>query len=323
MGSRLKLPEVSLKATQGMDSEFFNLVSGLDAYIPDKASAVLAEGDCRDLLARLPQECVDLVVTDPPYFLDRMDCAWNDASLSGSARKAGVIGGLPVGMKFDRKQGTELQKFMLPVAEELWRVLKPGGFCLAFSQARLYHRMAMAFDEAGFEIRDMFAWKYEGQGKAFSQVHFIRKDATLTDKEKTDLIQELDGYKTPQLKPQMEPLVLAQKPRIGTFVDNWRKYGVGLVNFNESLDGKCPGTVMEVSKHERGKAAFSHLTVKPLKLIEHLIRLFSREGQIVLDPFAGSGTHGVAACKNGRRFIGFEKEKKYINIAKSRFADSL
>ena len=271
-------------------------------------------------MPKLPEASIDLVITDPPYFIDRMDLGWDDGRLANSAAKAGVIGGLPIGMKFDRRQGAELQKFMLPVAEELFRVLKPGGFCLVFSQARLYHRMAMAFDEAGFEIRDMLAWKREGQAKAFSQAHFIRKNSTLSKEEKAKLITELSVYKTPQLKPQMEPLVLAQKPREGTFVENWRKYGVGLVNFSESLDGKCPGNVMEISRHEPGRARIGHLTVKPQRLISHLARLFSRAGGIVLDPFAGSGSHGAAVLGNGRRFIGFEKEGRYIGIARSRLA---
>lgn len=294
----------------------------LYSWRPHRA-AMLARGDCRELLQNVASDSIDLVVTDPPYFIDRMDGSWNDGKLSASAAKSGVIGGLPVGMKFDRRQGTALQEFMQPVAAELYRVLKPGAFCIVFAQARLYHRMAMAIDEAGFEIRDMLAWKYEGQAKAFSQDHFVRRDKSFSADERERLLAELAGYKTPQLKPQLEPMVLAQKPRIGTFVENWQKYGVGLVNFNESLDGRCPGNVMEVSKREPGKEKIEHLTVKPVRLISHLIRLFSRPGQTVLDPFCGSGSHGMAALSNNRRFIGFEREEKYIEIAAERLRREL
>lgn len=127
----------------------------------------------------------------------------------------------------------------------------------------------------------------------------------------------MGGWKTPQLKPQIEPMVLAQKPKVGTFVDNWMKYGVGLMNVNESLDGMFPGNIMEVSKHERRNDSdfkVEHLTVKPIRLIEHIIRLFTREGQVVLDPFSGSGSHGVSAIINGRKFIGMEIEPKYYEI---------
>lgn len=284
-------------------------------------NAIISHGDCRSLLKNIENDSIDFIVTDPPYFIDGMGSEWNDASLRHRASNCGVVGGLPIGMKFDRKQGEALQSFMTPIAKEFYRILKPGAFCIVFSQARLYHRMAMSVDMAGFEIRDMLAWKYEGQAKAFSQSHFIRKNNSLSEIEKETLINELDGYKTPQLKPQIEPMVLAQKPKIGTFVDNWRKYGVGLVNMNESLDGKCPGNVMEVSKHERRNTEGGrpdHLTVKPVEFIAHLIRLFTREGQIVLDPFMGSGSHGVAAIKNHRKFIGFEIEKRYFEISKER-----
>ncbi|OEJ15045.1 DNA methylase [Brachyspira hampsonii] len=277
--------------------------------------------DCREGLKKIPDNNIDFIVTDPPYFIDGMDNNWNDGELKRRSKYSNVIGGIPAGMKFDRKQGENLQKFLEPICLDFFRILKPGGFCIIFSQGRLYHRTAMALDLAGFEIRDLMAWKYEGQAKAFSQDHFIKRDKNKTEEEKEKLIAELRGLKTPQLKPQMEPMVLAQKPREGTFVENWEKYQVGLMNTNESLDGKFPGTVMEVSKNIRKNETdekIEHMTVKPVHLISHLIRLFTKEGQTVLDPFVGSGSHAIAAVMNNRNFIGYEIEKKYFDIAKNR-----
>ena len=281
----------------------------------------LYNDDCRNILKNIPDNSIDLIVTDPPYFIDGMGDEWNDTSLIQKSQKAGVIGGLPVGMKFDREQGNRLQKFMEPIAEEYFRILKPGAFCIVFSQARLYHRMAITLDEAGFEIRDMLGWKYEGQAKAFSQDHFIKKRKDLSELEKSRIIKELNGWKTPQLKPQIEPMTLAQKPKEGTFVDNWLKYNVGLLNTTQSLDGMFPGNIMEISKRERSieeDFKIEHLTVKPVKLIEHIINLFTKEGQTVLDSFAGSGSHGVAAIKCNRNFIGIEIEQKYYEICMKR-----
>ena len=277
--------------------------------------------DCRQGIKGISDNSIDFIVTDPPYFIDGLDDDWNDKKLKTKASKSGVIGGLPVGMKFDRAQGENLQSFLEPLCKEFMRVLKPGGFCVIFSQGRLYHRTAMALDISGFEIRDMLGWKYEGQAKAFSQSHFIRKDKTISEEEKQKLIRELDGLKTPQLKPQIEPMVLAQKPKEGTFVENWKKYQLGLVNTKESLDGMFPGTVMEVSKSVRKtetEEKIEHMTVKPVCLIAHLIKLFTTAGQTVLDPFLGSGSHGVAAIESNRRFMGFEIEKKYYEIASRR-----
>ena len=277
--------------------------------------------DCRIGIKSIPNNSIDFIVTDPPYFIDGMDGDWNDKKLKIKASKSGIVGGLPVGMKFDRAQGENLQKFLEPLAKEFYRILKPGGFCIVFSQGRLYHRTAMALDLSGFEIRDLLGWKYEGQAKAFSQNHFIKKDKNLSESEKAKLIVELDGLKTPQLKPQIEPMVLAQKPKEGTFVENWKKYQVGLVNTKESLDGMFPGTIMEVSKKVRNSETdekIDHMTVKPVCLISHLIKLFTKQGQTVLDPFLGSGSHGVSAIATGRKFVGFEIEKKYFDIAKKR-----
>lgn len=278
----------------------------------------ISHEDCRGGLKRLADKSIDLIVTDPPYFIDGMGDDWSDSKLKTRAAKAGLIGGLPIGMKFDREQGQKLQAFLKPLAEEFLRILKPGGFCIVFSQGRLYHRTASALDNAGFEIRDMLGWKYEGQAKAFSQNHFIRKDKNLSETEKEALITALEGLKTPQLKPQIEPMALAQKPREGTFVENWQKYAVGLMDTRESLDGHFPGNIMEVSKRGKNTDKIDHMTVKPVPLIAHLIKLFTAKGQTVLDPFAGSGAHGIAALESGRNFIGFEIEKKYYNFAKMR-----
>lgn len=298
----------------------------LQIYEPTTKAVQIFNEDCQSGLKRLDDESVDFIVTDPPYFIDGMGNEWNDITLSKKVSKSGVIGGLPIGMKFDRMQGVKLQNFMNPLAIEFFRVLKPGGFCVVFSQARLYHRMAMSLDLAGFEIRDMLAWKYEGQAKAFSQIHFIKKNKHLSKSQKQSLINEMQYLKTPQLKPRIEPMVLAQKPKIGTFVQNYQMYKLGLIDSKESLDGGFPSNVMEISKHERqkdNKEKIEHLTQKPIKLISHLIRLFTQEGQIVLDPFFGSGSHGIAALENNRKFIGFEIEKKYFDIAQKRINQSL
>ena len=278
--------------------------------------------DCRNVLKQLNDNSVDLIITDPPYFIDGMGNDWNKENLSKKVKKAKVVGGLPVGMKFDVEQGKKLQEFMEPICNEFMRILKPGGFCIIFSQARLYHRMAIATENAGFEIRDMLGWKYEGQAKAFSLNHFVKKMKNLTEEEQNQIIKEMDGWKTPQLKPQIEPMVMAQKPKEGTFIENWIKYNVGLVNTTESLDGMFPGNIMEVSKKERDEK-IEHLTVKPVKLISHLVKLFSKENQIVLDAFMGSGSHGVASLQNNRKFIGIEIDKDYFEIAKNRIEKNI
>lgn len=260
-----------------------------------------------------------LIVTDPPYFLDGMNGDWDHQRLQAKAQKSGVVGGLPVGMRFDPSQGKQLQKFMENMANEAYRLLKPGGFFIVFSQARLYHRLAVAIEDSGFEIRDMLGWKYDGQAKAFSMTHFIRK-MNMPESWKEEVIKKLDGRKTPQLKPNIEPIVLAQKPKEGTFVENWLAYETGLIDVTASLDGKFPSNIMEVKKPSRAEKGQGndHLTVKPLALMRHLIRLFSKEHQLVFDPFQGSGSTGVACVETNRAYLGIEIDPAYFKIAQTR-----
>lgn len=276
----------------------------------------LVTGDCRQKLRELPTDSVHLVVTDPPYFLDGLNMDWKKGR--GGKRGTGTVGGLPVGMKFDRQQGMDLENFIYSVGEALRPILKPGGFALFFSQPRLSHRMSVGIENAGFEIRDMFAWHFinRAQSKAFKMDHFIeRMDVRST--EKRQLKRRLRGRKTPQLRPQYESIILAQKPKDGTFVENYLKHEVGLVDVSASLDGKTASTVMSVEKPFKNKYN-QHLTVKPVRLIEHLIRLFSEPGHVVLDPFIGSGTTAIAARRTGRACIGIDIEPEYIAIANKR-----
>ena len=291
------------------------------AHKQDSYFAPLVEHtDCRVGLKNLADQTVSLVLTDPPYFIDGMDDSWNKARLSQRMKHTGAVGGLPVGMKFDVGQGKRLSSFLRPVAQQWVRVLKPGGFALCFSQPRLIHHTAMAMEEAGFEIRDIIAWCYEGQAKAFSQDHFVRRRRDLSTAERNRIIKELGGRKTPQLKPQMELIVLGQTPRQGTFVDNWLKYRTGLIDISTPLVGSgFPGTVVKVSKPKR-KDRYGHMTAKPVSLLRHLIRIFCHKGQgnLILDSFAGCGSCGEAAIMENCGFLGFEIDKDYAQKANER-----
>lgn len=284
-----------------------------------KPSLKIIHGDCLEKLPELEEESIHLVVTDPPYFLDGLDADWKKGK-KGAKRATGVVGSLPVGMKFDPKQGIALQAFMTEVSGLMIRVLKPGAFAVVFSQPRLVHRMAIGLEDAGFEIRDLYAWHFtrRAQFKAFSMTHFVNR-MDKTEAEKEALKAKLGGRKTPQLRPQFEAMILAQKPRIGTFVENWQVHETGLIDASATLDGSAPSTVMTVEKPQRSHFN-GHLTVKPVELVEHLIRLFSVPGQIVLDPFLGSGTTAVAAMRQGRACIGIEIDGQSVCIANRRVA---
>ncbi|XP_060085216.1 type II methyltransferase M.HindIII-like [Ylistrum balloti] len=178
--------------------------------------------------------------------------------------------------------------------------------------------MTVASEDAGFWIKDMLAWHYtkRAQAKAFTLDHFIDKKP-IPQKEKERLKNKINGRKTPQLKPAFEPLMLAQKPLEGTFINNFDKWAVGLIDTSITMDGHFPSNVLKVEKTEK-KDKHGHPTQKPVALLEHLIKIFTQEGQTVLDPFIGSGSTAVACYKSKRKVIGYELESKYTSIARER-----
>ena len=152
------------------------------------------------------------------------------------------------------------------------------------------------------------------------------------------------------IKPAYEPIILVQKPRATglTVVQNVLKYGTGALNLEETriplaadelpvghnphpLGRVCANHLRTaplqdgydkffmIPKVRQNKEAFNHHpTLKPVELMEHLVNLVSFAGQTILDPFAGSGSTGVAAIQRKRQFVGYEKDSNYYEIMNKR-----
>ena len=187
----------------------------------------------------MPDNSVDSVVTDPPYELGFMGKSWDSTGIA----------------------------FNVEVWTEALRVLKPGGHLLAFSGSRTYHRMAVAIEDAGFQIRDQIMWLYgSGFPKSLDIAKAIQKASGVEPvgfKENQDAKFMGDGWNaTPRqlfmppldgeaqqwagwgtaLKPAHEPIVLARKPLIGTVAANVLEYGTGGLNIDGSRVGASGGT---------------------------------------------------------------------------------
>lgn len=193
----------------------------------------LYRGDCREVMAGLPDNSVDAIVTDPPYELGFMGKGWDSS-----------------GIAFDPE-----------VWAQAFRVLKPGGHALVFGGTRTWHRVAVAIEDAGFEIRDNIAWLY-GQGfpKSLDVAKAIDKHlgadrpvlglARGAGSSRTASLGEFqaeysvtaaaavaargwEGWGT-ALKPAFEPVVVARKPLEGTVAANVLAYGTGALNIDAS-----------------------------------------------------------------------------------------
>lgn len=294
----------------------------------------IIHGDSIEILSGMSDNSIDLVLTDPPYFLEKLSNTW-DAKEVGSKKYQSAVTSLPAGMKFDRKQGVDFYEWYLKVSKEILRVVKPGGFFFSFSSPRLYHRMTCAMDDVGFMIKDQFLWIYtQNQPKAMSLDHFVNKREW---ENKSEIAEKIDGWKTPQIKSCFEPIAVGQKPYEDTMLDNFLKYGVGLFNTKVKIgNNKFPSNLFtseemnetfdsfflidKPKKSEKGDFN-THKTVKPIAVCKYLIELATKEGALVLDPFCGSGTTLVAAKALSRDYIGIDINEEYIEICKKRLND--
>lgn len=296
----------------------------------------LINADCLNELNKLNENSIDCVITDPPYFIDKLDNKWSSSCINKD-KKNSHIKHLPKGMKFSKDQVKNLYDYYLEVSKILYSKLKPGGYFLSFSSPRLYHAIAMSCEIAGFEIRDMINWTYtQSIPKGMSVQHIIDK-MDISDEKKTELKEEYKDFKTPQIRSCFEPICIAMKP-IGknTFIQNELNFKTGLLDFSQKVgenQDRTPANIITTSsisesydknfmvskpsKSEKGESN-THITVKPLALMEHLIKLFTKENALVLDPFMGSGTTALACKRTNRRCIGIELNEDYYEICKER-----
>jgi DNA modification methylase len=341
-------------------------------------STALHIGDALSVLTGLPSASIDAVVTDPPYAIRRLPSAV-------VARPVQRQPGCPVDGCLDRNacracvRADLVQKYadapMLGQQSQNWhaaethsrgyadndprqfgawcglwldeclRVLKPGGHIVAFGGTRTWHRLVIAAEDAGFEIRDSLAWLYSS-GMPKSQ----NVARALTAAGGAPAAASWQGWGT-ALKPAFEPILLGRRPLEGTMVDNVRAWGVGPLNVTPPIDdaagagpvGKWPSNVhMDADQSARLHAAkaqepsqffwvskpnqaeritvngVAHPTVKPLDLMRRLTRLVTPVGGTVLDPFAGSGTTLEACALDGFNVIGIERDADYAPLIEQR-----
>lgn len=330
----------------------------------------LIEGDSYKVIAALVAGGVKVasVVTDPPYGLTSIVERFgkNDAK----AAKFGKDGAFArtsaafMGQTWDAN-GVEVDPGFWTL---VYDVLLPGGFVVAFSSPRTYHRMATAIEAAGFITHPMIGWAYASGLPKGHHPH----------------VEGFEGHRhgAQARKPALEPIYVGQKPYSEkTCKANLLKHGVGPVDIdgcrtesggypsNLITDGnvfpprigqfferyvceRCqdqgfvaggdPGSgfwqetcpvcdglggwnpfdgeplIFNKKADKNDRAGSSHATVKPIALMQSLVRHVTPPGMTVLDPFAGSGTTGIAAAREGRPAILIEAEPAYAMDIRSR-----
>ncbi len=283
----------------------------------------ITNADCLEHLANLDAKSIDLFLSDIPYGigLDDWDVLHNNtnsAYLGSSPAQAGKSGfkrrGKPINgwSSADRNIGKEYQEWCSKWTNLLFPKMKEGSTLFVFGARRTLHRVINAFEDSGFLLKDVLAWKKNSAHHRAARLTNVLEKRGL-DKE----VEEWQGWRLGNLAPIYEPIAWFIKPYKITITDNILKNGVGAINLEDcKLNGSSPTNLLEFGFAPNEKRV--HEAQKPLELIEFLIKLTMRENQIVLDPFIGSGTTAVAAKNLNRKFIGFEINETYQKIAVQR-----
>lgn len=239
----------------------------------------LYHGDCLEVMKQIPEHSIDLIICDPPY--GTTSCSWD---------------------------------VLIPF-EELWKsfhyVIKPNCAMIIFGTEPFSSHLRMSNLK---EFKYDLIWKKSKSGSAFTA-----KYRPICKHENIHIFS-LGGKKT-IYNPQMivgTPYKRIHRPSKDEKVNN-HHIGFNHKEFVQSInDGfRYPCSVLEFPQKWRRQDTL-HPTQKPVELLEYLIKTYSNEDMIVLDPTMGSGSTGIACLNTNRNFIGIEKDEKYFEIAKQR-----
>lgn len=294
-------------------------------------------GDCISLIDDIQDASVHLIVSDIPYgiSLDGWDVLHsnNNSALLGHSPAQDEYGsvfkrrGKPLNgwSRDDKKIPFEYYQWCSTWADKWLRVLIPGASCFVFAGRRYAHRCICAMEDAGFIFKDMLAWEKPQAAHRAQNVSVV-----LNRRNDSENAKKWEGWKVGNLRPLFEPILWFMKPypQGTTLTDNILKYEVGAYNEPSLRENQYLNHGLEVCSNIFKTETFPedrglHEAQKPIALMETLIELTTLEGQIVLDPFMGSGSTLVAAIRCRRDYIGFEKNVDFYKIAKDRIAEEM
>jgi len=249
------------------------------SYFEDtKRNIALFKANCFDILPNLPENSVDMIFADPPYFL----------SNGGFTCQAGKMVSVNKG-KWDVSKGVEENYiFMQRWLRECQRVLTPNGTIWVSGTSHIIYTIGSAMQTLGYKILNDIAWFKVNPPPNLSCRYFTHSTETILWAAKNKDSKHYFNY------------------------DLMRK-----MNNNKQMLSlwsiKAPGSTEKIY----GK----HPTQKPLELLNRIVLASTKPGDVVLDPFAGSSTTGVAAVGEKRQFVGIELEEEYLKISMKRFND--
>ncbi|MFM1816150.1 MAG: hypothetical protein RLZ98_2845 [Pseudomonadota bacterium] len=247
-----------------------------------KANCILA-GDCLTELSKLPDQSIDLVFADPPYNLqlERDLLRPNNTVVDG------------VHQSWDKFQSfAEYDAFTHAWLSECQRLLKPNGAIWVIGSYHNIFRIGTSLQDIGFWIQNDVIWRKTNPMPNFRGKRFTNAHETL-----------IWAAKNAKAKPTFN-------------YEAMKAFNDDLQMRSDWLIPICSGP--ERLKDDTGRKA--HPTQKPEALLYRVILAASNAGDVVLDPFFGTGTTGAVARKLGRKWIGIERDPDYVAAAEERIA---
>jgi len=239
---------------------------------------------------------VDLVFADPPYFLS------NGGFTCQSGRRAPVAKG-----PWDTSRGIEEDhRFTRAWIEACGRVLKPSGSIWISGTQHVIFSAGFALQTLGWRLLNTVTWYKPNASPNLSCRYFTHSSEILVwaAPRQPGRLQHVFDY------PRMKAANGGKQMR-----DVWALPRPG----DEELDAEGQGRIWTLtSPRQDEKALGKHPTQKPVALLLRLIEASAPEGGLVLDPFSGSATTGVAALRLGRRFLGIEQDPSWLGLARAR-----
>ena len=285
--------------------------------------------DCIEGMKKIPNDFIASCITDPPYNYEFIGHKWNsdetkrriDKSKETSSSTlvknipygSGLAGGVRNKRWYDKNRQNILDysKWIEEWGKELYRIMKPGGLVFVFNSTRTIAHVQVALENVGFYARDIIVWRRNsGIPKGLNVAKKLEKMGNEDWK-------KWEGWHS-CLRNEWEAICVVQKPLINNYIETLEKYNVGL--FKAKTAEGFKSNIIEDVKRDKKDDFNTHPTVKPEDLIKQLVELSvpDYDDNIVLDPFIGSGTTAVVCKKMGIKYIGFELEEEYFNIATER-----
>ena len=263
----------------------------------------ILHGDCQDLLKRLPDDSVDLIFTSPPY----------------ADQRQRTYGGI---------KPDEYVDWFMPKADELFRVLKPSGTFVLNIKERVVDgerhtyviELILEMRKRGWLWTEEFMWhkknsypgkwpnRFRDNWERLIQFNKRRKFNMYQD----EVMVPVGDWANDRLAKLSETDKIRDESRVGS------GFGKNISNW-VGRDMVYPNNVIHIATESSNK---KHSAVFPLPLPTWFIKLFTQTGDVVLDPFVGSGTTAVAALSLSRRYVGMDTNIEYVRLSEERLADT-